>query len=123
MRQAGLKATMAKKFIVTTDSKHELLIAENLLNREFGATEANTKWASGYPCCTGDHRRRESAGILCSISRRGNGWENAPVESFFGTFKQELVDRCDHENGARSPCRTQSKSRSRSDDRGNSGRG
>ncbi|MCX6511802.1 MAG: IS3 family transposase, partial [Actinobacteria bacterium] len=46
MRQAGLKATVAPKFVVTTDSKHELPIAENLLNRDFGATEANVKWAS-----------------------------------------------------------------------------
>lgn len=46
MRQAGLKATVAPKFVVTTDSKHELPIAENLLNRDFGVTEANVKWAS-----------------------------------------------------------------------------
>jgi transposase InsO family protein len=28
------------------------------------------------------------------MSRRGNCWDNAPVESFFGTLKQELVNRC-----------------------------
>ncbi len=33
-------------------------------------------------------------GTLCSMSRRGNCWDNAPVESFFGTLKQELVNRC-----------------------------
>jgi putative transposase len=26
------------------------------------------------------------------MSRRGNCWDNAPVESFFGTLKQELVN-------------------------------
>jgi transposase InsO family protein len=37
----------------------------------------------------------ETAGIGCSMSRRGNCWDNAPVESFFGTLlKQELVNRC-----------------------------
>ena len=33
-------------------------------------------------------------GIPCSMSRKGNCWDNAPVESFFGTLKQELVHRC-----------------------------
>jgi transposase InsO family protein len=32
-------------------------------------------------------------GILCSMSRRGNCWDNAPVESFFATLKKELVHR------------------------------
>ena len=31
-------------------------------------------------------------GIACSMSRRGNCWDNAPVESFFATLKRELVD-------------------------------
>lgn len=30
-------------------------------------------------------------GIECSMSRKGNCWDNAPVESFFSTLKQELV--------------------------------
>jgi putative transposase len=32
-------------------------------------------------------------GIECSMSRRGNYWHNAPVESFFATVKKELVHR------------------------------
>lgn len=31
------------------------------------------------------------AGILCSMSRRGNCWDNAVLESFFATLKRELV--------------------------------
>ena len=30
-------------------------------------------------------------GIKCSMSRRGNCWDNAPAESFFATLKRELV--------------------------------
>jgi transposase InsO family protein len=30
-------------------------------------------------------------GIVCSMSRKGNCWDNAPMESFFGTLKTELV--------------------------------
>ena len=33
----------------------------------------------------------EDAGITCSMSRRGNCWDNAVVESFFGTLKTELL--------------------------------
>jgi putative transposase len=32
-----------------------------------------------------------SQGIRCSMSRRGNCWDNAPMESFFATLKKELV--------------------------------
>ena len=31
------------------------------------------------------------AGIVCSMSRRGNCWDNAVAESFFATLKVELV--------------------------------
>lgn len=34
-----------------------------------------------------------SAGITCSMSRRGNCWDNAVAESFFSTLKTELVYR------------------------------
>lgn len=33
----------------------------------------------------------EEHGITCSMSRKGNCWDNALMESFFGTFKTELV--------------------------------
>ena len=37
--------------------------------------------------------RLQERGILCSMSRRGNCWDNAPVESFFATLKKEEVHR------------------------------
>ena len=39
-----------------------------------------------------DHYRRAlaSAGIACSMSGVGQCWDNAPVESFFGSLKREL---------------------------------
>jgi len=30
-------------------------------------------------------------GAICSMSRKGNCWDNAPVESFFSTLKEEHV--------------------------------
>ena len=32
-------------------------------------------------------------GIVCSMSRKGNCWDNAVVESFFATIKKELIHR------------------------------
>ena len=34
-------------------------------------------------------------GILCSMSRRGNCWDNAVAESFFSTLKIELAHEAD----------------------------
>ena len=30
-------------------------------------------------------------GFVCSMSRKGNCWDNAPMESFFATLKKELI--------------------------------
>jgi putative transposase len=39
-----------------------------------------------------DYRKAlDQAGITCSMSRRGDCWDNAVVESFFGTLKMELL--------------------------------
>lgn len=40
-----------------------------------------------------EHYQRVLAenGITCSMSRRANCWDNAPMESFFATLKKELV--------------------------------
>jgi transposase InsO family protein len=32
-------------------------------------------------------------GYTCSMSRKGNCWDNAPMESFFATLKRELLDK------------------------------
>jgi len=39
-----------------------------------------------------DYRKAlQAAGISCSMSRRGNCWDNAVAESFFGTLKTEFI--------------------------------
>jgi len=35
-------------------------------------------------------------GYVCSMSRKGNCWDNAPAESFFHTLKTELVNLCQY---------------------------
>ena len=49
MKQAGLCARLPRRFQVTTDSKHALPVAKNLLNRDFTASKADERWAAGYP--------------------------------------------------------------------------
>ncbi len=156
MRQAGLRAVRPRRFRATTDSKHALPVAENLLGRDFTATKVDERWAADITYVwTGEgwlylavvldlfsrrivgwsmqaslhkelvldalsmalcqrhpglgllhHSDRGSqyaseafqevlgeAGIVCSMSRRGNCWDNAVVESFFGTLKNEMVNR------------------------------
>jgi transposase InsO family protein len=41
-----------------------------------------------------------SQGITCSMSRRGNCWDNAPMESFFASLKKELVHDEDYQTRA-----------------------
>ena len=46
-----------------------------------------------------DYRKQlEDAGIVCSMSRKGNCWDNAPLESFFATLKKELVHQENYQN-------------------------
>ena len=156
MSKYGLRAQTARRFVRTTDSKHSLPVAPNLLDRHFDVEAANRRWcadityvwtgegwlylsvvldlfsrrivgwstrasldralviealkgalsfrrpAAGLLChsdrgcqyASGDYQAVLSqAAITCSMSRRGNCWDNAPVESFFGTLKRELVHR------------------------------
>jgi putative transposase len=44
--QLGIRCKQGKKFKVTTDSKHNHPVAENLLNQEFKATAPNQVWVT-----------------------------------------------------------------------------
>ena len=58
-----------------------------------------TQYASGNY-----QRRLAQHGIVCSMSRRGDCWDNAVAESFFATVKVELVH--DAEWATRAAART-----------------
>lgn len=47
--------------------------------------------------------RLQHHGMLCSMSRKGDCWDNAPMESFFATLKRELVEGANYQtrDGAR----------------------
>ena len=68
------------------------------LDMALGSREINGKLINhsdrGSQYTSGTHRKRlEDRGITCSMSRRGNCWDNAVAESFFGTLKSELIYR------------------------------
>lgn len=46
MRELGLRSKLSKKFKVTTDSKHNYLIVDNLLNRNFTTSKPSKVWVS-----------------------------------------------------------------------------
>lgn len=156
MRRAGLTVKVKRKFRLTTDSKHGLPIAENLLDRQFEQKAPNTAWVSDityiwtdegwmYLATTmdlfsrkivgwamDDHMRTDLVtralqmaiekrrpapglihhsdrgsqyaskefrkllkkhGILPSMSRKGDCWDNAVMESFYRSLKVERVHR------------------------------
>jgi len=161
MREAGLKPVWKKKFVNTTDSNHDLPVAENLLNRQFNPTKPNQAWTSdityihtrtgwlylavvmdlysrkiiGWAMNSTMHTelvsrallmaigQRQPApglllhsdrgsqyasheyqrllnqhGIICSMSRKGNCWDNAVMERFFLNLKMERVWQRDYAN-------------------------
>lgn len=154
MKANNIRSKTRKKFKVTTNSKHNNYIYENVLNRKFVVSEINKVWVSDityiwtqegwlYLCVIIDLYSRKIIGwsmsekidtgfvikaflmawtqrkpegelifhsdrgvqytskdfqnvlknknIICSMSRKGNCWDNACAESFFHTLKVEEV--------------------------------
>lgn len=51
MRRQNLRARAAGKYKATTNSKHDLLVAPNLLARNFCADTPNQKWVGDITIC------------------------------------------------------------------------
>jgi transposase InsO family protein len=153
MAEENLCHRLKRRFVRTTQSKHDRPVAPNVLARSFKIGELNKVWASdityiytrsgwAYLAAVLDLGSRKVVGwsvgqtmeeslvldalrqaleqrnpppglvhpsdrgtqyaarsyqqllaehdIVCSMSRRGNCWDNACVESFFSTLKREL---------------------------------
>jgi len=156
-KKLGIRCKQNRKFKATTDSKHTLPVAENLLNQQFEATRPNEVWLSdityipteegwlylaghkdlftgemvgramgsritknlvsqslfkavaakrprpglihhsdrGVQYCAHEYRKwMDQFKMRASMSRKGNCYDNAPMESFWGTLKNELVHHC-----------------------------
>lgn len=153
MREHGIRPRRKRKYQLTTDSRHKLPIAKNVLNRRFSTARPDQVWVSdityidtqegwlylavfidlysrkvvgwsmsdtmtadlvasayemgvkgrGIKCPEIVHsdrgsqyaseQFREMLATVCkqSMSRKGNCWDNAVAESFFGSLKSELI--------------------------------
>lgn len=152
MKRLGLKVKLKRKYKVTTDSKHKLPVAKNVLNRDFSPSAPNQAWGTditylwtqqgwiylavvidlysrrvvgwsidrrmkkalviralmmavnlrkpppglichsdrGSQYASHDYQKLlKQHGMICSMSRKGNCWDNAPVERFFSSLKRE----------------------------------
>jgi putative transposase len=159
-RKLGLRCFQKRKFKATTNSRHSLPVAENLLDQRFETSAPNQVWltdltyistAEGWLYLAGHkdlftgeivgysmgermtkflvmeslqralaakcpspglihHSDRGSQycaleyasllnrfGMRASMSRKGNCYDNAPMESFWGVLKSELIYYCRYE--------------------------
>ncbi len=154
MQQNGIRARHKRRYRATTNSRHGLPVAPNLLDRRFRPGAPNQVWTSDITYLWTDEgwlyldivldlfnrevigwsikprmtselvtdaltmawfRRRPAPGVIhhsdrgsqyasqafqnrlktygmtCSMSRKGNCWDNAPTESWFNSFKNERI--------------------------------
>lgn len=74
MRRQGLRAKAAKKFKATTNSKHNLPVAPNLLQQDFTATAPNQKYVGDITYLWTDEGWLYLAVIIDLYSRLVVGW-------------------------------------------------
>jgi transposase InsO family protein len=74
MTQRGWRAKGAKKFKATTNSKHSLPVAPNLLQQNFEASKPNQKWVSDLTYIWTDEGWLYLAVVLDLYSRMVVGW-------------------------------------------------
>ena len=87
MRNMGLRAKAARRFKATTNSKHALPVAKNLLQQDFRATAIDQKWVGDITSLWTDEGWLYLATVLDVYSRALIGWSMA------STMTAELV--CD----------------------------
>ena len=74
MQRHGIKARGKRKFVVTTDSKHSLPIAPNLLERNFTPEAPDQMWSSDITYIATDEGRLRLNSVIDLFSRQMVGW-------------------------------------------------
>ncbi|MGQ7250006.1 IS3 family transposase [Halomonas sp. V046] len=74
LRRQGLRAKAARKFKATTNSKHTLPVAPNLLKQDFVATSPNQKWVGDITYLGTEQGWLYLAVVIDLFSRRIIGW-------------------------------------------------
>ena len=78
MKLHGIKARGKRRYVVTTDSKHNLPIAANLLNRNFEPERPNAVWTGDITYIPTDEGWLYLAAVIDLYSRQVVGWSMAP---------------------------------------------
>ena len=79
MRQSGIRPEPVRRFIVTTDAKHTLPVAENVLAQQFETLEADTRWSCDITYVWTRQGWLYLAVVLDLFSRRVVGWSMQPT--------------------------------------------
>ena len=79
MRVHGLRPSWKRKFVHTTDSKHVLPVAENILNRQFEPAAVNLAWVADITYIRTRSGWLYLAVVLDLYSRKVVGWAMAPT--------------------------------------------
>jgi transposase InsO family protein len=74
MQQEGLKPKAARRFKVTTDSRHSKPVAENVLGRQFNPACANFAWASDITYIHTNEGWLYLATVIDLFNRKIVGW-------------------------------------------------
>jgi putative transposase len=74
MRNAGIQVKPQARFVVTTDSDHDLPVAENLLQQDFTASAPNQRWVTDITYVPTGEGWLYVAAIIDLFSRRVVGW-------------------------------------------------
>lgn len=85
MQEMGISATPKERYVVTTDSNHQLNVYPNLLDRNFKVKEPNRVWVSDITYVWTSEGWVYLASVMDLNSRKIVGWSMAPH------IKKELV--------------------------------
>ena len=78
MQEHGIQARGKRRFRVTTDSRHTLPVAENLLNRDFTPPAPNRSWSGDITYIATDEGWLYLAVVIELFSRKVVGWSMQP---------------------------------------------
>lgn len=78
MQQHGIRAKGKKKFVVTTDSRHNLPVAPDLVQRRFNPEAPNQLWSGDITYIATDEGWLYLAAVIDLFSRQVVGWSLRP---------------------------------------------
>ena len=92
MKEMGLRSVLKRKFVVTTDSNHDHLIAENELNREFYTFKLGEKWVSDITYIIVNDDWNYFTTIIVLADRKVVGWSLSEDMTTQNTLMNAWID-------------------------------